>query len=92
MRNSVDALIEAYSLTYLSNDTANDSMLAESNIYGNANNVNSQGNDGQHGFYSKLEESAWLYHIRAIIKASVLVAEKLHLEGASVLVHCSDGW
>ena len=44
------------------------------------------------GYYTKLEESGWLRHVRLIMCASVLAAEKLHLEGASVLVHCSDGW
>ncbi len=34
----------------------------------------------------------WLKHIRQILASSVLVAEKLELEGNSVLVHCSDGW
>lgn len=43
-------------------------------------------------FNSKVEESNWLSHIRQIIIGSISVAEKLHLERASVLVHCSDGW
>jgi hypothetical protein len=33
------------------------------------------------GYYSKLEESGWLKHVRLILKAGVLAAEKLHLEG-----------
>ena len=44
------------------------------------------------GFYTKIEESGWLRHLRLILISSVMVAEKLHFEGASVLVHCSDGW
>lgn len=44
------------------------------------------------GFYTKIEESGWLRHIRMILMSSIMVAEKLHFEGASVLVHCSDGW
>lgn len=44
------------------------------------------------GFYSKLEESGWLRHTRLLMLASVVAAEKLHFEGTSVLVHCSDGW
>lgn len=44
------------------------------------------------GYYSKIEESGWLRYLRLIINASVMVAEKMHLEGASVLIHCSDGW
>lgn len=44
------------------------------------------------GFYSRLEESGWLKHIKLLLQASVRVAEKMHLEAASVLIHCSDGW
>jgi hypothetical protein len=42
--------------------------------------------------YAKLEESGWWKHIRLLLCSSLFVAEKLHLEHASVLVHCSDGW
>ena len=41
---------------------------------------------------SKIEESGWLSHARNLLSASVLGAEKLYLEGASILSHCSDGW
>jgi hypothetical protein len=44
------------------------------------------------GFYQKLEECGWLRHIRLILIACVKMAEKIHLEGSSLLVHCSDGW
>jgi len=43
-------------------------------------------------FLSNLEQSKWLEHVQLCLEASVMTAEKLHLEGASVLVHCSDGW
>jgi len=43
-------------------------------------------------FMSKLDETGWLGHVRQVVDASVQVAEKLAVEGASVLVHCSDGW
>ena len=46
----------------------------------------------QSKFLSNLEESKWLEHGRLCIEASIACAEKLHLEGASVLIHCSDGW
>ena len=49
-------------------------------------------NAGGSGFYAKLEESGWLKHTRLILAAGNLVAEKLHLEKTSVLIHCSDGW
>jgi hypothetical protein len=46
----------------------------------------------QAGYYARLEESGWLRHSRLIVMASVVAAEKLHFDGSSVLVHCSDGW
>lgn len=42
--------------------------------------------------FDKLDESGWLKYIRLILASSVQAAEKLYLEGASLLVHCSDGW
>lgn len=41
---------------------------------------------------SKIDASGWLVHCSKIIAAGVTAAEKIHLEGSSVLVHCSDGW
>lgn len=41
---------------------------------------------------SNLENTKWLSHIRSLLKGAVFIAEKLRMEGASVLVHCSDGW
>lgn len=43
-------------------------------------------------FYSRVEQSSWLHHIRLILEASCRCAELLELEGSSVLIHCSDGW
>lgn len=43
-------------------------------------------------YLAKLEDSNWLFHLNKILKASVLVAEKLEIEKAGVLIHCSDGW
>jgi hypothetical protein len=40
----------------------------------------------------KIDQSGWLTHCSRLLAASVFVAEKLHVEKASVLVHCSDGW
>lgn len=44
------------------------------------------------GYSSGLEDAGWLRHIRLILISSVFAAEKLHFDGHSVLVHCSDGW
>uniref|UniRef100_A0A8C2A5C6 Myotubularin related protein 6 n=1 Tax=Cyprinus carpio TaxID=7962 RepID=A0A8C2A5C6_CYPCA len=39
-----------------------------------------------------LENSGWLRHIKAIMDAAIFLAKTVTVEGASVLVHCSDGW
>ncbi|XP_077000494.1 phosphatidylinositol-3-phosphate phosphatase MTMR7 [Tamandua tetradactyla] len=39
-----------------------------------------------------LENSGWLRHIKAITDAGIFIAKAVSEEGASVLVHCSDGW
>ena len=46
----------------------------------------------QAGYYTRIEDAGWLRHVRLILLAGVVGAEKLHFEGTSVLVHCSDGW
>ncbi|KAL1780554.1 myotubularin-related protein 6 [Sigmodon hispidus] len=43
-------------------------------------------------FYSGLESSGWLRHIKAILDAAIFLAKAIAVENASVLVHCSDGW
>lgn len=43
-------------------------------------------------FLKKVDASNWISHCSKVLMASVLLAEKLHLEGCSCLVHCSDGW
>ncbi|XP_071369241.1 myotubularin-related protein 6 [Centroberyx affinis] len=39
-----------------------------------------------------LESSGWLRHIKAIVDAAIFLTKAVTVEGASVLVHCSDGW
>uniref|UniRef100_A0A4W4EQL4 Myotubularin related protein 8 n=1 Tax=Electrophorus electricus TaxID=8005 RepID=A0A4W4EQL4_ELEEL len=39
-----------------------------------------------------LESSGWLRHIKSVMDAGVFLAKAVCDEGASVLVHCSDGW
>ncbi|XP_030624413.1 phosphatidylinositol-3,5-bisphosphate 3-phosphatase MTMR6 [Chanos chanos] len=39
-----------------------------------------------------LENSGWLRHIKAVVDAAIFLAKAVTVEGASVLVHCSDGW
>ncbi|XP_053419580.1 myotubularin-related protein 6 isoform X1 [Nycticebus coucang] len=43
-------------------------------------------------FYSGLESSGWLRHIKAVMDAAIFLAKAIMVENASVLVHCSDGW
>ncbi|XP_078401538.1 phosphatidylinositol-3,5-bisphosphate 3-phosphatase MTMR6 [Cetorhinus maximus] len=43
-------------------------------------------------FLSGLESSGWLRHIKAVLDAAIFLAKTVGYEGASVLVHCSDGW
>ncbi|XP_036600785.1 myotubularin-related protein 6 [Trichosurus vulpecula] len=43
-------------------------------------------------FFSGLESSGWLRHIKAVLDAAVFLAKAIVVESASVLVHCSDGW
>jgi len=42
-------------------------------------------------FLAGIEQSGWLKHCRAVLEASVFMAEAL-AGGVSCVVHCSDGW
>jgi hypothetical protein len=44
------------------------------------------------GFYGKLEATKWLQHVHSVLTAGARCAAIVSQEGASVLVHCSDGW
>ncbi|OQS05387.1 hypothetical protein THRCLA_02471 [Thraustotheca clavata] len=48
--------------------------------------------DGHKEFHSALHDTRWLKHIMKILSGGSRIAQILHEEGASVLVHCSDGW
>lgn len=43
-------------------------------------------------FHTEMAASGWLAHCGKVLDAAVKVAEKMHVERCSVLVHCSDGW
>jgi hypothetical protein len=47
---------------------------------------------GEARFLKRLDDSGWLRHVALVLSASVWIARRLRFEGASVLVHCSDGW
>ena len=40
----------------------------------------------------RIADCGWVNHVRVVLSSSIMVAEKLHKEQSSVLVHCSDGW
>lgn len=41
---------------------------------------------------SKVEASGWLSHLRLVLTGVVRIVQMLDVDGASVVVHCSDGW
>ena len=47
--------------------------------------------DDQH-WYSNLESTHWLEHIRAILAGALRISDKVENGKSSVVVHCSDGW
>jgi len=85
MRNSAMSFAEA-----LSGDSSSSSSIQQ--VDSGVSDMAQLFDSSNGGFYSKIEESGWLRHVRLILISSIMVAEKLHFEGASVLVHCSDGW
>lgn len=42
-------------------------------------------------FFSSLENSKWLEHIKLILEGALVILDKIN-SGHSVLIHCSDGW
>jgi myotubularin-related protein 1/2 len=42
--------------------------------------------------FQALGDSGWVMHIHSILAGSAWIAARIALQGASVLVHCSDGW
>nr|CCA14476.1 myotubularinlike protein putative [Albugo laibachii Nc14] len=48
--------------------------------------------DGDKHYHNRLENTRWLKHVMRVLSGARRVAEVLHEVGASVLVHCSDGW
>ncbi|XP_041359915.1 myotubularin-related protein 2-like [Gigantopelta aegis] len=43
-------------------------------------------------WYSNIDSTHWLEHIKQIIAGAVRIADKVETNKTSVLVHCSDGW
>ncbi|KAI9914665.1 hypothetical protein PsorP6_008214 [Peronosclerospora sorghi] len=48
--------------------------------------------DTDRTWLSSLESTRWLDHVRLVLDGALKIARVLELEGASALVHCSDGW
>ena len=47
--------------------------------------------DTMEHFLQGIDQSQWLKHVKAVLEASLFIAESL-TSGVSVVVHCSDGW
>jgi hypothetical protein len=47
--------------------------------------------DHASGWYSQLENTRWLEHIRSLLSAGSRCARIIE-EGSSIVLHCSDGW
>lgn len=43
-------------------------------------------------WFTLVEETGWLGHVRGVLQAAWHVAREVHNEGSPVLVHCSHGW
>ncbi|RHZ28834.1 hypothetical protein DYB37_002422 [Aphanomyces astaci] len=43
-------------------------------------------------WYADVEETKWLYYLRLTLKATLHVVDLMHVQSASVLIHCSHGW
>jgi myotubularin-related protein 1/2 len=43
-------------------------------------------------FYSLLDSTLWLSHVKLVLASSVKIAKIIDRQGCSVLLHCSDGW
>ena len=43
-------------------------------------------------YYSNLEATNWLEHIKCILTGALKVVDKVEYNKTSVMVHCSDGW
>ncbi|EGZ15847.1 hypothetical protein PHYSODRAFT_508901 [Phytophthora sojae] len=48
--------------------------------------------DADRTWLSSVESTRWLDHVRLVLDGALKIARVLELEGASALVHCSDGW
>ncbi|OWZ20493.1 Myotubularin [Phytophthora megakarya] len=48
--------------------------------------------DNDRTWLSSVESTRWLDHVRLVLEGALKIARVLELEGASALVHCSDGW
>ncbi|GAB5369862.1 hypothetical protein AAMO2058_001443100 [Amorphochlora amoebiformis] len=48
-------------------------------------------NDAYH-YHSKLADSRWVYYVSLIVGSAGKIAKIMAIDGASVIVHCSDGW
>lgn len=43
-------------------------------------------------WYSRVETTRWLTHISSILRATAECVDLIAQQGASIMIHCSDGW
>ena len=93
MRNSLQGIC---ALMTRSQETLPNSVLFHEpdTIYSSngGNKVTVEDDSNYKDFHEGFQDSGWLTHISMILRGSLIVAEKLHIHGCSVVVHCSDGW
>lgn len=46
----------------------------------------------EENFLGELDKCGWMEHLRTTLRAASLIAQMVHSQRYSVLVHCSDGW
>lgn len=42
--------------------------------------------------YLSINSCCWFDHIKLLFKSAIRIAEVIHVEGQTVVLHCSDGW
>ncbi len=43
-------------------------------------------------FYTGIEQTGWLNHIRSLISATLKLTSMVGIRGLGTIIHCSDGW
>jgi hypothetical protein len=91
MRSSREAFCQAI---YNNQDAGSglDCLTSNSTAGNGATGTSSSSTNPGEGYWRRIDNSSWITHCSTMLTAAVLAATKIHLEGSSILVHCSDGW